>query len=59
LFGLAIEVVLSQMEVPWLRPVTEVGWQNMLVGEVEQADRPGLVVTLEKVVRVIDALIDY
>ena len=51
-------MVIDDREVPWFRPETEVGGQDMLIGEVEQADGPFFMVTLKEVPWIIEALID-
>jgi hypothetical protein len=53
LSGLPVEVVVFNHYMPCFWPVEEVGWQDMLIGEVKQADRPFLVITLEEVMRII------
>jgi hypothetical protein len=52
-----VKVVVKDSEVPWFWPETELGGQNMLVGKVEQTDRPFFMVTLKEVLRIIEALI--
>ena len=52
-----VKVVIDDREVPWFRPETEVGGQDMLIGEIEQADGPFFMVTLEEVLMIIEALI--
>ena len=52
-----VKVVIDDREVPWFRPELEVGGQDMLIGEIEQADGPFFMVTLEEVLRIIEALI--
>jgi hypothetical protein len=52
-----VEIVVDDVDVAWFRPKPEVGWQNMLVGEIEHADRPRLMIASEEAKWVVLALI--